>query len=76
MTELQCTEESRMLLEDVHGLQLTPTKRLCPNKQTAGSTATWTSQICPLESTSQNQFAFTHQKLKPQLHWEESAGCQ
>lgn len=69
-TELQ-PEESRMLLEEIHGLQLSPTKRLCPKRQTAGTTATWTSQIRPLHCTSQNQLVFTHKKLKGKPNWED-----
>lgn len=60
-----------MLLEEAHGLQLTPTKWLCPNRQPAGTTETWTSQLCPRKSTSQNQFAFTHKKLKSKSNWED-----
>lgn len=60
-----------MLLEEAHGLQMTPTKWLCPNRQPAGTTATQTSQFCPRKSTSQNQFAFTHKKLKPKPNWED-----
>lgn len=69
-TELQA-EESRMLLEEVHGLQLIPTKILCPNRQTAGTTATGMSQICPLNCTSHSQLAFTHKKLKAKPSWED-----
>lgn len=71
-SELQ-PEEPRMLLREVHGLQLTPTKRLCPNRQTAGTAATRISQICPLKGTSQNQFALAHKKIKLKPNWEDRA---